>query len=309
MLFTLGRLGVPAMKPVKPLKMCGQTLQWAGAAIVLLIPFLLVKQILVAMEMPTTDPLFRGIESVVFFPTLIFKPFEGMMPVAHINGEAVPMYPATEALIILITSYVLNIVALVMMGLEQKVDQAVDTARFEHSVQEKVRLLSRRQQELRESLQYWMVVQFDYEKFPDLAERFFGHLHPVKKTDSLWIFSCTSCSNTLEVSSGLREDIYRHYNTLRPMDPQPPIRVMLNAYINDKTPLEQVLFDAEQMLRFCEDFRIQASQEFFDGFQANETVDAHRYERFGVESLGEFSFSDKWAANLYRVYIKKTMLT
>lgn len=297
------------MKPVKPLTMYGQTLQWAGAAIVLLIPFLLFKQILVAMEMPPTDPLFRGIESIVFFPTLIFKPFEGMMPIANINGESVPMYPATEALIILVTSYVMNIVALIMMGVEQKVDQAVSTAKFEHGVQEKVRMLSRRQQELRESLQYWMVIQFEFEQYPELTERFFGSLHPVKKTESLWVISCTSCSNALEVSTSLREDIFRHYNTLRPLDPQPPMRVMLNAYKSEKTPLEQIIFDAEQMLRFCEDFRIQGSQEFFEGFQANESVDSHRYERFGVESLGEFSFSDKWSANLYRVYTKKAMLT
>jgi hypothetical protein len=286
------------------LRMYARTMQWVAVASILLIPFLFTEQVIIAMKLTKQVEWVRWIGLVTGPAHMMFLLLKPLMPTVQSQWGPISLLPSIEGILCLCLAYFSNAVALYLLGMDNKLTARHDTARMKQEYRTVVLSRKKQEQHYRESLVYCFVLEYPFEQFPQYTQKLFGKLRTIWRSDNVWIVPVYSCAEALELSCRLREETYYLYNSLRPIDPQPPFKMLLVAYETAQPSPSQVAQEAHEILLYCEEFRIIASDMVYNGHQAHLKETPTTYSRYGVETLGEFEFEGGLKRQLFRVVAK-----
>ncbi|HEY9746741.1 MAG TPA: hypothetical protein V6C99_11045 [Oculatellaceae cyanobacterium] len=190
----------------------------------------------------------------VFEPMNVTLNLIVQMPVLHYNGQNIPTTQGVVACLLTVGFFIFNFCSEYLKTTEQRLD-----------VEQQARLQRRRLQQLKvEQQQFakqvtgnrkvYMVIQYDFKQCPSGAAsfettypKFGGRL--IESSPQMLALEFDGAERALRYSLEVTRSVQAYYATLRPIDPQPPYQIAIQA-IEAQLPGSEAILKTRKLVSY-----------------------------------------------------------
>lgn len=289
---------------------------WLATASAILSPIIIVHWLLQGMGIPAFQPLIdffqpfisplNAIGNMVLapLPTInvpLYGPFHPGGDIRVMGNEIKAIQPFV-ALFFTFLFFAFNFASVMMRAGEKKVNITMETAKHKRRLLELQ--VARQAEKVRFNTNQHLLayVAYNFQANPaggNIFEALYAKYNgrAVEITPETMVVHFQNLDNALKYVQEAVQGVFRHYATLRPMDPQPPFRIGVLSFEAGEDPVNALPVGRE-LIRYAGDNQIIFSEDVKKFIDATGKSGAYR-----SQSIGLYSFSNRKSMEVYRLMI------
>jgi hypothetical protein len=233
----------------------------------------------------------------------VFQPFNDLLamvikaPTIQYNDQNVDSTQALLAISLTFMFFVFSILAKMCKAAETQLIIQASIDASTHKRKALMQVQKESQEHLKRYRHFMVLVSSQFDQSPELLKRFEANLNSysnrVVSDDQFQFLHFQDLTQCLNLVQTLRQNWLDYYKTLRPMDPQPPFRIVILATENTENQVNH-LERCQQIATYCANNQIICSQVVGELIQ-------HRKLGTPIESIGVYTLGGYESEEFYRL--------